>query len=180
MLRRSILGTLCFALVFWVTPIFGQSKSSKVAPVNMRAVEKQIAGMSDVLKRLLLEAKKAKKKNEIAQVNCLVVKINLVKGFMQASSRANLVLTEASFSDDPVTANAYASKIASYRKQVDEIGKSVDECSQTDTVREGSTLVYIRPEEGVETDLTEIAPWDWEEETGPEEFPVVPPASPFR
>lgn len=180
MLRRSIIGGLGLSLALYVVPTFAQTKNSDVTRVNLKAVEQQVSGMGGILKQLLGAAKKAKEKNEVAKVNCLVVKINLVKGFMQAASRASMVLTEASFSDDQGTANAYASKITSYRKQVDEIGKSMDECSQTDAVREGTTLVYIRPEEGVETDQTEVAPWDWEEETGPEEFPAVPPASPFR
>ena len=180
MLHRLVIGALFIAATSASVQAYANTGKPKTTPVNLKAVEKQVSGMGDVLKKLLTAAQKAKEKNEIKTLNCLVVKTNLVKGFMQAASRASLVLTEASFSGDHVTANAYASRIESYRKQVNEIGESIDECSEVGTVREGTTLVYIRPEEGVETDLTEIAPWDWEEETGPEDFPVVPPASPFR
>jgi len=154
---------------------------AKKEPVDLKTVDKQIAGMNGVLEKLLKEAQKAREKNDIRTLNCLLVKINLQKGLIKAASRARLVLLEAKFAEDPATASAYAEKIRSYRQSTEEIEKSMDECGRTGTTGEGTTFLYIRPEGVPETDLEETTPWDWEEETAPDEqYPVIPPASPFR
>jgi hypothetical protein len=158
----------------------GVAADKGTAKVKIKTVQKQISGMNNVLETLLLEAQKAKEKNDVRRLNCLLVKINLVKGLIQASDRAKLVMMEALYADDAETTQVYARKIDAYGKNVEEVGTSLDECSQIQASGEGTTLLYIRPEEGPEEGLTQASPWDWGAQTEPGDYPVVPPASPYR
>src|SRR6267142_2190653 len=104
----------------------------------------------------------------------------LVTGLLKASERAKMVLMEASFMGDTKTAETYGAKLDAYHESAKEMEQSIQECSGTEGTSEGPAVVYIRPEAGGEIVSELTSPWDWENVSGTQGFPVVPPASPFR
>ena len=149
--------------------------------ITVATVEKRMSSMREVLKRLLKEIAAARQAKDLRKVNCLLAKLNLVKGLLKASERAQVVMLEATYGKDMPTSRTYGKKIVEYGDNVDEIEKSIPECSGVEVRSEGTALVYIRPDEP-ELTVDETTPWDgWDEVNGgPENYPVVPPASPFR
>ena len=175
-LRLCVFGmVLCFPLVGYAAKELSPDK-------RVARVEKQIASMNGALKHLLKEVAKARQKNDIRRINCLLIKLNLVKGLLKASEKAKVVLMESSYSGDARTANAYGTKIESYHDSVTEIKKSMKECFGVKGVDEGATVVYIQPVGEAGEDVSKVVTaWDWDAAaTGVAGYPVVPPGSPFR
>jgi hypothetical protein len=176
-IRFGIILTLAFVFPF-APPLF--SKENEKKPMTVSSVDDQISQIRSTLKRVLEELARAKGSNDVKRVNCLQSKVNLVKGLLKASEKANIVFLEASYAKDASTAESYGRKIQMYAGSVEEISRSIDECSAAEVTSEGSTLVYIRPEEP-ELAVSETSPWGGTDGIGGTEgYPVVPPASPFR
>jgi hypothetical protein len=142
-------------------------------------VDKQIGDINGILKKLYRETAKAKEENDIHRYNCLLTKLNLVKGLVKASERAKGVLMDAFYGGDTDTSKIYLKKVNSYAESAKEVERSLSECAGVKTIGEGASLVYIRPE-GEELQPGDQSPWDWEFVPGQEGYPAVPPASPFR
>jgi hypothetical protein len=181
---------LVMSVIFFTAPALGADSmptpvppSVKKAepPISASAVEKRITSMREVLKRLLKELASARQANDVRRVNCLLAKLNLVKGLLKASERAQVVMLEATYGNDAATTQVYGKKIMTYGGSADEIERSIAECSGVEVRAEGTSLVYIRPDEP-EIQTGEETPWDGSDVTtsGPESYPVVPPASPYR
>jgi hypothetical protein len=175
----------CFVIVVimvaWCMPprpLFAAGEPLKES--SLAAVDKRVTGMNDVQKKLYKEIAKAREENDIRRVNCLLTKLNLVKGLLKASDRAKAVLLEAFYGNDPETAGIYKTKIESYADSAKEVERSIDECRGVKTIGEGTTMVYIRPEGSADLQPSEAGPWDWNFLPGSEGYPAVPPASPFR
>jgi hypothetical protein len=176
-LKKAALCLGGLILYFCVPNLFAapEVKDSKVV-----TVEANVEAMSKTLKRLYKELGEAKKKNELPRVNCLLAKINLVKGLLKAGERAKGVFLESHYVGDAQTASTYQAKVASYAGAAREIEKSIDECTSARKKEEGTTLVYIRPEGDAAEEVFEQSPWDWNDPPGSMQYPAVPPASPFR
>ncbi len=166
--------------VVWLAPgpLFPADEGVKESSVAQ--VEKRIDGMNGILKKLYREVAKAKEENDIHRLNCLMTKLNLVKGLLKASERAKVVLMESFYGGDKPTAGLYLRKVNSYWDSAVEVDQSIPECKGAKTVGEGQSLVYIRPEGEPGVEPQEQSPWDYEFLPGSEAYPVVPPASPFR
>ena len=136
--------------------------------------------MDDVLKQFLEAVAKAREENNVKALNCLVLKQNLVKRLIKASQRANDVLLEAAFAGDAKTTDLYAKRVDSYEQFVREVGKSKDKCLSVNATAAGTTTVYIRPKTAGEAKSGVTGPWEPKTFDGSENYPVVPPGSPFR
>ncbi len=144
------------------------------------AVDKQVSRMTVSLRNVYKEVAEAKKKNDILLINCLMTKLNLLKGLLRASQRAKIVLMEAYFGGDMDTAKLYRGKVESYATSAKEIEDSLPECRGKEALKEGTRLVYLRPADERPVFVDPWTPWDWSRTPGESGFPVVPPASPFR
>jgi hypothetical protein len=156
--------------------------AAKPAPaVTVAAAEKKIVSMREILKRLLKEVAAAREANDVRRLNCLIAKLNLVKGLLKASERAQVTMLEATYANDAATGQTYGRKILTYGDSAEEIERSIDECSGVEVRSDGAAMVYVRPDTP-ELQPRDEAPWDTtvDVNSGPEGYPVVPPASPFR
>ena len=162
--------------------LFGGSSWSADSSVKHPAdnSDERISGMKKILNRIAAELGQAKKTDDIHRINCLTTKLNLVKGLIKASQRAQMSLVDAAANQDAATVRSYTQKISTYGDSVDDIAKSISECLPTEGLPEGMALVYIRPEEP-ELVPEEVNPWEAEGTIGGGEgIPVIPPMSPFR
>jgi hypothetical protein len=179
--RSKILGA--FGLVFFCASIFAAEKATP--EIRLAKAGGEITTMEKVLKLFYEEVRKARKDDDVRRLNCLLEKLDLVRGFIKAAQRAKDVVTESAYGGDDTTAEAYLEKILAYAKHVSELEKSKSECFNGSTQpEEGTTLVYIRPAQeeiaGLETDKS-LTPSDPGQGTASVEgYPVVPPASPYR
>lgn len=139
--------------------------------------------MNGTLNRLLKEVGHARDEGNLPRVNCLTVKLNLVKGLVKASEQAKIVLAETAYKHDSKTADAYGAKIKAYGESVAEVEQSIDECTgkENNKGEEGITLVYVRPEgEGNPLERESTNSLQSTPGISNDGYPVAPPASPFR
>jgi hypothetical protein len=152
----------------------------KAELINAPQVEKRITAVRDVVKRLLEEIAKARKTDDIRRINCLIAKLNLGKGLLKASEKAQLTFLEAASADDKETARVYGGKIVTYAENAGEIRKSIPECTGLEWKPGGTTVVYLKPE-GFDVGAEDLNPWiSTNIVPGAEGYPVVPPATPYR
>lgn len=171
---------LTVLMVWFVSMPLVWAEKGALKERSLVQVERRITDMNAVLKKLYQEISRAKEKNDLHRVNCLLTKLNLVKGLLKASDRSKAVLLEAFYGNDTATARVYKAKVDSYADSAKEIERSMEECRGVRKVGEGTTLVYIRPEGGTELQPTEANPWDRGFVPGADGYPAVPPASPYR
>src|SRR5580765_5838050 len=130
--KRVMFGFIPFVLTIaffiFMSPT-AHAKDTAAKPTTASNVDGRINSIRSVLKQLLGALAEAKKSNDIQRVNCLQVKLNLVKGLLKASEKANVVFLEASFSKDLATAEAYGKKVDMYGTSADDVAKSINECS---------------------------------------------------
>ncbi|HLG20995.1 MAG TPA: hypothetical protein VI895_14425 [Bdellovibrionota bacterium] len=149
---------------------------------RLKKAEISVSSIEGTLKKFVKAVAKAREENDIKRLNCLMTKMDLVKGFLKASERAKVVLMESSFAGDAKTADMYGQKIGAYGKNTSEIENSIEECYGVGGTGDGTTVVYIRPSgEGMESaDGTVLSPFGEDDLYPAEGYPAVPPASPFR
>jgi hypothetical protein len=171
--------TLTFILpLFFSIPLVRGVEPEK--KISLTEIEKRMNSMQGILKAVLIEVADARNVGDLRKVNCLVMKLNAVKGLVRASENAHIVMLEATYDNDPCTTQSFAKKIVTYSDSLDEIAKSLDECSGAGTKSDGTTVVYIRPDE-TEPIIQESSPWNRGDNVGgADPYPVAPPASPYR
>ena len=178
---NSMTSKIGFALFFCFAFSFVAIAKEPSPEQRVATVEKQVTSMGKILKKLLKGVARARQLNDVGRLNCLMVKLNLVKGLMKASERAKIVLMEAAYGGDAKVAATYAQKVNAYDSSVDEIESSISECTGVDASGEGTSIVYIQPEGETGLGATGgLSPFDFEDVDQPDDFPVVPPATPFR
>jgi hypothetical protein len=179
-MRSAISVILWIALSFFVFAGPAYSADPKIKEAAVTQAEKRIVGMEAIQKKLIREVAKAREENDIHRLNCLLTKLNLVRGLIKASDRAKVILLESFYGGDAGTAGLYLKKVNSYADSAAEVERSIPECAGLKTIGEGTTLVYINPGGEGEFAPSEKSPWDWEFVPGAEGYPAVPPASPYR
>ena len=89
-----------------------------VAHADLVSVQKQskekVNAIESVYTRMEVQMGKAQNQNDIRQVNCILTKLNLVKGLLKASQRASLVLTKAFVDSEQKTVDMYKKRIVDY------------------------------------------------------------------
>ena len=153
--------------------------SADLAKVQTQSKEK-IAEIEAIHTRLEVQLKKAEGTNDLRQVNCILTKLNLVKGLLKASQRSTLVLTRAYIDQDQKMTAIYQKRVDDYRANAVELESSMDECLDPNAVDRRSMLVLIRPEGAGEPAYQDMSPWAWDYVEGSDNLPTIPPASPYR
>lgn len=150
---------------------------------DLASIQKESKGKVDAIEsiytRLEVQMSKAQNQNDIRQVNCILTKLNLVKGLLKASQRASLVLTKAYVDNQGKTVDMYKKRVTDYHDSAATLESSMDECLPERRGDAAATMVFIRPEGDSALAFGDTSPFAWSYET-PGTFPVIPPASPFR
>ncbi|MCB0308091.1 MAG: hypothetical protein KDD48_01860 [Bdellovibrionales bacterium] len=155
-----------------------------VASANLVAVKKvnkiKIDAIEEIYTRLELQLAKAESQNDIHQINCILNKVNLVKGLLKASQRSLLVITKAYVDHQDKVVSLYEQKIKDYLKNAKDLEASLEKCIPSSSDEMGPMLVLIRPESSTDLEFGDLSPWSEDYIESAQNLPVVPPASPFR
>lgn len=177
---------IALSLVFFLGSLAAKADSTprvKVKKINVENLGQKISSVIQIRERIQKKmelAEEESSEDKVKKVNCLLTKLNLVKGLLKASKHARTVILDALNEKDSKTAFVFQGKLNSYAESAKEVEKSIGECGKGFEAQEGTTLVYIRPEGEGEPPSSETSPWDWNYAEGTEAFPTVPAASPFR
>lgn len=145
-----------------------------------KGVKEKISQIDAIVTRLEVQLGKAESANDLTQVNCILSKVNLVKGLLKASQRSALVLTKAYIDQNDKMTGVYQKRVQDYRDNAVELEAAMNECLGVAPLDRRSTLVLIRPEGGQELGYADTSPWAWDYVEGAESIPAIPAASPYR
>ena len=177
-LSKIILWVVLFTIFSFTESVFPKDK--KIKQEQPLQIQIQISIMIKIKNLFEREVDLARTENDILRLNCLITKLNLVKGLIKASERSKIILVNALLKQDSVASAIYQKKMTTYYESTLELEKTIPECRALKEMPEGTTLVYIQPEGESELDISKTTPWDWGFNQGAEGYPAVPPASPFR
>lgn len=165
----ALLILLCLDVAFADLEKIKKNTKSKIDAIDV------------ILTRLELQLSKAEEQNEMRQVNCILTKVNLVKGLLKSSQRASLILTRAYIDNQSKISQTYQKRIEDYHASAVELEASLDECIPRRRSSLAAFLVFISPlGAGAFDFFKDISPWSNSYIEDAENLPVIPPASPFR